>query len=485
MPWPTHSEIIGTVSYLGLSERHRESVQIFRRKHEDIDDDTPVPGGLLIQRPPVEPATFSGARRVGDFLIFDWATAYGTVGWAHYLLDSGAPATLLANAVYAEFWDHMHDVYAALALPSGGLGLDMEPRLQAIDLHRGSRHSSPYKVTWGQLAAVLGTAPPWFHWALRDQDAMEAWKPGDPPAIVPADHMDVPARHLVELAADEPDGSPVAAACLWLAREARARARKEALDDIERVRDAASRPGSDSAHVHVAVVPAPALRSDEDEPGETVMRAAWSQITERRDTLAWQVAQLALRWDGGRAWPGGESAELEPKSSPAAAEWTARLKPAPAGQPPTVLERLLLEHVSSVDHGELLHDDASGFPALRRTDHLGKVTVFASVPQRIATTSPLAEVTFGGHTVWVRTENGRLWLAPEMPGAGLSWGYSGGGPLALALLLDRLLDDITAPPVQPADTGPVNDGLFSLVESAPQDDVTTYKRAQLLAARAG
>lgn len=80
---------------------------------------------------------------------------------------------------------------------------------------------------------------------------------------------------------------------------------------------------------------------------------------------------------------------------------------------------------------------------MRRTDHLGKITVYACVPQRISTVAPLSEVILSGDTVWIRTSDGGLWLAPSLPGRGLSWGYSGAGPNALALLLDRLLDEIT------------------------------------------
>lgn len=99
-----------------------------------------------------------------------------------------------------------------------------------------------------------------------------------------------------------------------------------------------------------------------------------------------------------------------------------RLRPAPAGQPPTVLERQLLANVSSADRGELLYDDASGCPAVHRTDHLGTITVYACVPQRISTVAPLSEVTLSsGYTVWIRTSDGGLWLAPSLPGRGLSW----------------------------------------------------------------
>lgn len=62
-------------------------------------------------------------------------------------------------------------------------------------------------------------------------------------------------------------------------------------------------------------------------------------------------------------------------------------------------------------------------------------------------------------------------------------GYSGGGPVALAELLGNLLDDITSPAVS-RKTEP-DDGLYSLVENTPKDSVTTYSRAQLLAARTG
>jgi hypothetical protein len=50
-------------------------------------------------------------------------------------------------------------------------------------------------------------------------------------------------------------------------------------------------------------------------------------------------------------------------------------------------------------------------------------------------------------------------------------------------LLGHLLDDITSPAVS-RETEP-DDGLFSLVENTPKDTVTTYSRAQLLAARTG
>ena len=275
---------------------------------------------------------------------------------------------------------------------------------------------------------------------------MNAWRPGDPPAVIPANHIELPTHALIELAADEPDGSPAAAVCLWLARHFRRQDAETTQQSINEIQSAATDPDNDCAYVHIAAIPAPLLRPADDMPDEMVRRAGWAQIVERRDVLAAAAAELVLAWDGGGAWPVGQTAEFDPDSCSAATEWTARLRPVSAGQPPTVLERQLLENVSS-DRGELLYDEASGCAAVRRTDHLGEVTVYACVPQRISTVAPLSEVILSGNTVWIRTSDGGLWLAPFLPGRGLSWGYSGGGPHALAALLNRLLDDITGPPI--------------------------------------
>ena len=72
----------------------------------------------------------------------------------------------------------------------------------------------------------------------------------------------------------------------------------------------------------------------------------------------------------------------------------------------------------------------------------------------------------GPPSVWIHTEEGGIWLAPELPGHGLSWGYHGGGPVALAELLGHLLDDITSPAVSRR-TEP-DDGLYSLVVNTPR-----------------
>jgi len=74
-----------------------------------------------------------------------------------------------------------------------------------------------------------------------------------------------------------------------------------------------------------------------------------------------------------------------------------------------------------------------------------------------------------------------LWLAPALPGRGLSWGYRGGGPHALAALLNKPLDDVSC---RPADFGDdPHAGLLDLMADTPQRGTTIYTRAQLQATR--
>lgn len=167
----------------------------------------------------------------------------------------------------------MHEVYTSLVIPQAALNLDLAPELKAIDLYPGSRSSDSYEVTWRQLAAVLGSRAPWFDPALRDRDSICAWQPDNPPTIVPANHVELPVRPLLELAADEPDGSPAAAACLWLARHLRHVDAEIAQQNIDEIRAAAADSESDCAYVYIAAVPCP---GDTAEAAPTPSPRSWT-----------------------------------------------------------------------------------------------------------------------------------------------------------------------------------------------------------------
>jgi hypothetical protein len=58
--------------------------------------------------------------------------------------------------VYEQFWDHMHEVYAALVVSQVAVNLELAPRMEAIDLYRGGRLSEVYEVKWAQAVSALG-----------------------------------------------------------------------------------------------------------------------------------------------------------------------------------------------------------------------------------------------------------------------------------------------------------------------------------------
>lgn len=174
---------------------------------------------------------------------------------------------------------------------------------------------------------------------------------------------------------------------------------------------------------------------------------------------------------------------VTPVSCATAREWAERLVSADAAQAPTVLEKQMLDNARDAQTNVLLHDPVTGVPALRRAQGTRNEDIFTFALQRLPTTSPLAALTVSGGTCWIRTQDGQLWFAPERDGWGVSWGYSGTGCHNLAELLDVLLEDISAPPVDPG--GPkASRGLFELLRTTPKSGSTTYTREQLVAARA-
>jgi hypothetical protein len=433
-----------------------------------------------LEQTPAGDVVFGGAEFVDGYAVLRWHTDRGGVGVVHSLVDGNATCTMVVRALRNHHGARLGERYACVVAAQTATQATQPyvPQLLAYDIGASGKQ---YETTWAQLAAVLGQpAPYWFH-TLRDHDAIADWRPGAPPAVVPARDIATPITALTELAADEPDGSPAAEVCWYLAREVRRRGHTEATRHIAELQANAAN-GGDGAHLVLGAVPAPLLRPDPPEPTEMVRRAGWLSITERRDVLAHRVADFAQRWDGGRDWHTGAVTDLYPSSCTIAREWAQRLVPAPDDQPPTALEKVLLHNAGNADTDVLLHDPVTGLPALRRDP--GSLNTYSL--QRLPTRSPLATLILSGsgHSCWIRTQDGTLWLAPEREGWGIGFGYSGSGCHTLARLVDVLLDDISAPAARPNDPAAPR-GLFELLRDTPDDRTTTYTRAQLLAARAG
>jgi len=140
----------------------------FRRKR-DPHENQPEPPLVLMRAAPSQPARFSGSRTFDDFVVLNWETEYGTIGWAHPTHTAHTSAVSLSHAVYEHLWVYMHKVYTTLVTPMLLVNSDQSPELRAVDLYPGGRTSEEYEPTWHDLAAVLGTPVPWFHHALRDK----------------------------------------------------------------------------------------------------------------------------------------------------------------------------------------------------------------------------------------------------------------------------------------------------------------------------
>jgi hypothetical protein len=437
---------------------------------------------LLTRSAPERPSEYRGAEIVENFAILRWDTDHGGVGLAYSLKSGETHPSRFIKALRRHYGDYLFNRFASVVAVQHSFDMD-GPELDAVDVYRKDEESEPYHPTWRQVAAIFGTKVPFWHPTLRDRDAILEWRPGAPPAIVPAFDREMPAGAFTILAADEPDGSQVAEVCLWLARTVRYRATADAEEFFEFV---ARETENVMEWWTLGAVPAKIQRPAPEPLPDVIRRAGWAQIVGRRDTLAAEVAHLSRNWDSGAAWPAGAIDRIYPVRCPTAATWAARLVPPPTDQPPTVLERELLASDGSWpgDRSDLLIDPETQLPAIYRKKDTEKEYIQASVPQQLPTTAPLKSVILSTDTVWIRTEDGGLWIAPRHPSLGLSWGYRGSGPATLATLLGRLLEDILALPVGPQEfMQPEPPGLLRLIEGTEQEASTTYTREQLETAR--
>lgn len=222
----------------------------------------------------------------------------------------------------------------------------------------------------------------------------------------------------------------------------------------------------------VAAEPLDVLEVETRDLDDSLKRAGWLEILARRDTLATSVVRSLLAWDGGGPLPFSKCAEINPDASKYGAEWASRLETVPHRT--AAFEIPLRRDRTPV---EFLLDPETDAPVVRTADG----TLLAAIPQRLPAHTPLAEVVLD-EPIWIRVQDGTLYLAPEHNYFGMSWGYGGSGPGSLAVLLHRLLDDITAPAADGASGAPPGLDTFTQIKH-PRG--TVFTREQLEAARDG
>ncbi|WP_326943743.1 hypothetical protein OG439_27720 [Amycolatopsis sp. NBC_01307] len=225
--------------------------------------------------------------------------------------------------------------------------------------------------------------------------------------------------------------------------------------------------------VRLAALPLEVPAASTDDLPESVRRAGWLEVLARGDVLAVEVVRSLLAWNGGEGLPFCKREDLNPSKSALAREWVDRLVPAPHGRT-AAFEIALSRDDRPVEY---LIDPETDSPAARMKNG----TVQTAVPQRLFTQSPLAEVVLED-PIWVRVADGTLHLAPRHNYFGINWGYGGSGPGSLALLLDRLLRDISAPAADGINGAA--DGLEKFTQ-VKWPNGSIFTREQLEAARDG
>jgi hypothetical protein len=397
------------------------------------------------------PAPFVGAQLIGSSAVgLEWDTPLGSV-WIAWDYPCAANKTL-AQAV-AQFPSS-----TAVTAIGGDFGVD-GPAVWAV--RPGIPGDRKYEIRWSKLAEVLGQPVPYWPFPLRIRELLEMWRPGSAPATAAAIPVQDPGP-LLRLAAIVDQGSPPQRTLLNLAQTWQSRATADAEQDLG-IMNRTMRPGT----TIIAATPLQVPESSPDDLDETVRRAGWLQILARDDNLAALCARAMIMWDGGSDFLSSSPENIDSGTS-YGLERAQRLIPAPRT---AAIEQL----DPNRDAVEILVDPETDAPVIRWAD--GQLS--AAIPQRLPAVSPLAELILD-KPIWVRTQDGTLYPAPQHPHYGINWGYSGSGPAALAVLADKLLADINATGGDLVTEAP--DGLYELMTREwPKGTVLT--RAQLQAAK--
>lgn len=433
-----------------------------------------------------QPAEFLGAVRVPsrygrDDVALRWATASGTVAVVWRPDD---PIMMSLDDLLA---DLDVDVVVGVDPDFGIWGPSLRSRNRAplgdVDtaggggvgaVPRAGGRVGDDDVEWPELAHILGQPLPYWPYPLRDPNLIAAWTPGAAAVTAPA-RTDLDVVPLLRMTAMFDPGHATARTLLNLVRVDQDRSTRSALQDLEIVAETVQAwTDKHQGDVVLDVAARPLVvgdtRADADEVDPLTRRIGWLELLGRDDVLSMQCVGQALAWDGGRHFPFAGVTDIDP-ATPPGREWIARLEPARA-------RTAQFARLELCDTDEALIDPLTDAPVVRRD---GDGRIRTAVPLRLPTTSDLAEVVLHG-PVWIRTSDGTLYPAPTDHIHALSWGRSCSGARVLAVLLDRLLVDVTS---EPADTttGAVA-GLIELTE-LPWPAGTVLTREILEAARDG
>ncbi|RLK58350.1 hypothetical protein [Actinokineospora cianjurensis] len=324
------------------------------------------------------------------------------------------------------------------------------------------------EIEWSRLARVLGRPVPFWPSRLRHPDLIHGWTPGDP-VVRHVGVLGLDITPLTRMALLYPDDHVAHRALIHSARVIANRGDAGDCTDLPILAERLADESLSGEHIMLAAEAAPNPARDEPVLDETIRRAGWREVLHREDRLAQECVEVMLASGGGKDWAHAHTITIP--ANPYGAEFLARLEPAP----PRALYHGLDPHRRTTAMIDPRTDIPVAVP-VEEYKEFEEIRAFAT--HRLPTTNPLAELILDG-PIWVRTDNGVLYPAPQDAYYGLNWGYSGSGPRVLAALITALLTDITARGARLDD--PADDGLITLFRrKMPNGTVLT--RAELQAA---
>jgi hypothetical protein len=410
-----------------------------------------------------KPVEFLGAKtyeQVKGFVFLLWGTRAGVLAAAYP--TTGERAWSHAGWV-SEFEPGIRCV---IEVADQGFQAPDGPDVYDRCSETGGRH------LWREYARVIGQPAPYWPWYLNHRELIEAWRPGND-VVTALPEMDPDMTPLLRLAALYEYGSPTHRVLmhyyfkgLWDSASGH-RIVTEAFGEIG-FRNLDNKLIQAARAVDVPEPP------DMDDLNDSALRAVMSGILERHDTLAVEVIDRFSSWGAVSYLPFSRTARYRVGESTILAEWLQQLDEVPRYKPDPRFASL---HEREPERtGRRYFDRATGAPVIERLDYHGQVEEYITLlPRRLPTTSPLAEliVEADGHPVWVRTDDGVLYPAPQGD-YGVAWGYEGSG---YAPLVERLLDDISAPALDRWIT-PRDNGLTRLTR-AEVHQTQVFTRAEL------
>jgi hypothetical protein len=465
--------------------------KLIRRKGLPTSTDSDEHGPFWSVKTVREWLTSSHYRPLASLLLDWWPDAEGPASYCgaepkRYHATDPEPAAVLqhwrtrSGATVVVCWpmpDHsttvrryLHD-WAPNADAYLTIGVDWGPDGPSVWAERGDqRGNDDDEIEWADLARVLGQPAPFWPDRLRHPDLITSWAPGNAPTHrhgVPAVNIDP----LLRMAALYSVDHPVHKTMIHYAQVIQAGSDATESVDVGLLRERFDNGLLTPEQLTVAAKGLPVPQVDLEDLPALTRRIAWREVLDRDDVLAEQCVSAAREWNGGKDTSHPHTIQIA--RTAAGQEFLSRLQPSP---------RLAMFIILDPDRKATpMVDPLTDSPVAVPADEGEPIR--ASAPNRLPTTSPLAELILE-HPIWIRTADGTLYPAPYDRYYGLSWGYGGTGPATLAELIRALLDDITAYGAGSTEADHPPEGLLTLVRHKwPAGTVLT--RDQLEAARDG